>query len=278
MESTDSSYFTNMYMDPKPDLVILQNTTQGMQTKISEIFCSDQHKQSTFCGSTILYNNNMFQLVEELALAFQVANNDSQSGNSNGQGCGNETITVWLIKCLSIIGNPEVIVASFHNSTCSNDCVEQCFNLLSTTFPKYPILTAGGFNVELTRLKEDECGFHMTQYDPTLLRVLAILQSKNKQEICTDYFAYRSSTNTSIKLENVHAVSVVPCPGLVTGHGSYKCNIDRDKLPDDMPKHDPVRATMTISVINDSKPQEATSNSVTKDSEQLSLSNSSASE
>ena len=50
MESTDSSCFINMLniMNPKPDLVILQNTTQETQTKISEIFCSGQYKQSTF--------------------------------------------------------------------------------------------------------------------------------------------------------------------------------------------------------------------------------------
>ena len=94
----------------------------------------------------------------------------------------------------------------------------------------------------------------MTPYNPTLLTALATAQSKSKPEICTDYFAYRSSTNTSITLKNVHAISVVPCPNLVTG--SHKCNIDCSKLPDEIPKHDPVRARMTILVSNDSEPQE----------------------
>ena len=111
-------------------------------------------------------------------------------------------------------------------------------------FKDRPILIAGGFNAELDKLKSED--FEVPQCDPTLPRVLNLACTNSKQ-ICTDNFAYRSSTNIAITLKDVHAEPVVPCPGLVTGS---QYNIDYDqgirKLPKVIGNHDPVRAKLTI--------------------------------
>ena len=167
-------------------------------------------------------------------------------------------ITVCIIRCLKVDGNPEIVVASFSNpisdtaakntgTANANKCLELfCTN---STLIDQPILIAGGFNAELDKLKSN--GFIVPQYDPTLPRMLKLAHKRKAnsdeiKQIRTDYFAYRPSTNTTITLEDVHAESVVPCPGLVTGSH----NIDYDKgiatLPKVIGDHDPVRAKLII--------------------------------
>ena len=253
-----SSYFCNL--NPKPDLYILQ-TTQEIRTEIEEILGIDKLTHNTCCESTIVYNSNFFQLLTELEFVFQAADsNDSQPSSSQSQpGDGSNksqgipadnVIMACIFKCLKIAGNPEVVVASFHNFTNNNiNNAKRCFNLFCKNYPTHPILIAGGFNVELDTLKNDHdanCGFEVMQYDPTILRVF--VQSQRKQNICRDYFAHKSSTEFEIKLEDVHAETIIPCPGIVTGLKNY--NIDYDKgvcnLPDVIIEHDPIRAKLTI--------------------------------
>ena len=331
-----SSYFTDL--NPKPDLFILQNT-QEIQTEMEEILGIDKLTHNTCCESTIVYNRNLFQLLNELDFVFQADNqpsstnsqsqpssnqsqpssnqsqpsssqsqpsssqgqpssnqsqpsssqsqlssnqsqpssnqsqpsssqsqpssSQSQTGNNDSQAAAgsnasqvnsnggridsNDIITACIFKCLKIAGNPEIVVASFNNSTNNIDNAKRCFKLFCNFSSQYPILIAGGFNVELDTLKNDSnanCGFEVTQYDPTILRVL--IQSQRKRNICRDFFAHKTSAHT-IKLEDVHAETIIPCPGLVTGLKNY--NIDYDKvrnLPDVIIEHDPIRAKLTI--------------------------------
>ena len=271
-----SSYFTDL--NPKPDLFMLQNT-QEIQTEMEEILGIDKLTHNTCCESTIVYNRNLFQLLNELDFVFQADANDSQSrpssnqnqpsssqsqpsssqsqtGNSDSQAAAgsnasqvnsnggrtdsNDIITACIFKCLKIAGNPEIVVASFNNSTNNIDNAKRCFKLFCN-FSKYPILIAGGFNVELDTLKNDSnanCGFEVTQYDPTILRVL--IQSQRKRNICRDFFVHKTSAH-AIKLEDVHAETIIPYPGLVNGLKNY--NIDYDDV---MIEHDPIRAKLTI--------------------------------
>ena len=165
-----SSYFAPL--NPKPDIFILQNT-QEIQTEIEEILSIDKLTHNTCCESTIIYNRNLFQLLTELEFVFQADSNDSQAAagivNSNGnqtdtdsQGSGdivadnNDMITACIFKCLKIAGNPEIIVASFVNSTNNINNVKKYFELFWKNFQAYPILIAGGFNVELDTLKKND--------------------------------------------------------------------------------------------------------------------------
>lgn len=100
-----SSYFINL--NPKPDLFILQKS-QGI--KIDEL----AYKKC--CGSNIVYNSELFQLVSELKFDLPA--------NSRF------TITACIIKCLRIVDNPEIIVASFNNYGIT-DNVTRFFNLLN---------------------------------------------------------------------------------------------------------------------------------------------------
>ena len=230
MEGTDkksiSSYLTEL--NPKPNLFIFYKS-QNIELE-KRIFGSNSYStdETTDC-SRIVYNDTLFQVVEKIQF-------------DNPVSC-KYTITGWKIKCLKIVGTPELIVASFNNFTSNTTSAEMCFKLLNIF--KCPILIAGGFNVELDTLKA-KYGFEIPQCDPTISRVLKVAKNKDLK-ICRDFFAHRSGGKICIKLENVHAETIIPSPGLVTGSGGY--NIDYDQgirklmITD---KHDPIRAKLTI--------------------------------
>ena len=212
-----SSYFTNL--NPKPNLFIFQKS-QGIQ--IEEILNIDELPYEICSESTVVYNSDLFELKSHFQL--QNDNNDL-------------VITGCVVKCLKIIDNPELIVASISLNT--NNATESFKQLDSKT----PILIAGtGFKVDLDSL-QDNYGFKVSKCNPTIPRKLI-----QKQPMTIDFFAYRSSAITSIKLEDVHAETIIPCPGLVTGSGGY--NIDYDQICTlskvRITEHDPVRAKVTI--------------------------------
>ena len=162
------SYFTNL--NPKPDLFIFQ---ESQKFNIGKILGTDGQLLAT-----IVYNKNLFYLVSRL--------NFSDS---------NYRITAWKIKCLIILCNPEIIVVSFTNSSDTDekaniDNAKRCFKLLCHTFNKYPVLIAGGFNVELDTLKAEIHNFKIPECNPTIVRVLQVANKPNTQRkvICADFF------------------------------------------------------------------------------------------
>ena len=170
----------------------------------------------------------------------------------------NYKITTYIVKCLRILGNPEIIVASLDNSTSNDknrnaktclDNAEACLERLSSE-AGYPILIAGGFHVDLDTLQNNTFGFTVPQCDPTIPRVLEYSHKRLQKPInlCTEFFAYRSaSANTSIKLENIHAEEIEPCHGLVTGSGGYNIDYDQGVRREmNVTEHDPIRAKLTI--------------------------------
>ena len=220
-----SSYFINL--NPKPDLFIFQES-QGI--KIDELL----YKKC--CGSNIVYNSELFQLVSEIEF--------------NLPAHSMLTITACIIKCLRIVGNPEIIVASFNNCTRDTDNVTRCFNILKNDQFPYPVLIAGGFNVPQRNFQPNNDYIVPTCY-PTMLRALAcgpqndhstFLRKSFEQQ--NNYFAHKSSARTIIELKEVCAETVVPHEDLVTGADKYNAYCNKETL--NMIKHDPIRAKMII--------------------------------
>ena len=233
-----SSYFTGL--NPKPDLFILQDTAQKFRTEIEVILGIDKLTHNTCCESTIVYNSNLFQLITELEFVYSQPSSSQDIPADNN----NNKITACIFKCLKIVGNPEVIVASFYNFT-----DKRCFNLFCKIYPTHPILIAGGFNVELDTLKNDNNNFRfeVMECEPTILKIL------QKKVICRDSFAYKSSAKSHIKLEDVHA-ETIPYQDIRT---TIKNCINYDKgvddcLPDVKIEHDPIRAKLTILEVTES--------------------------
>ena len=212
-----SSYFINL--NPKPDLFILQES-QGIKI--------DKLPYKKCCGSNIVYNSELFQLVSEHKFDLPA----------------NSTITACIIKCLRIVDNPEIIVASFNNYG-NTDNVKSCFNILNNDQFPYPILIAGGFNVPQTNFQPNQCiGYNVPKCYPTILRALACKDHGMFFRQQNNYFAHKSSANTIIELKEVHAETVIPHEGLVTGPD--KSNAYCNKETFDMIEHDPIRAKMII--------------------------------
>lgn len=266
------TYFTKL--NPKPDLFILQKPSQGSLCEMLGV----EHSHHAYCGSTIICNTEKFKLVSEIKfteLSPGVTITACILSCCTITGTPNIIIVSFHNSCKQ--DNPTKV----DNVTQNFQKAEECFDILDkmfTTF-NYPVLVAGGFYIELDKAHKiladeqestqntDEQrstqndkqkqkqrptrkdrqinikNFQVPEHNPSLYRVLHAVIN-HKRDVCTDTFAYKSSDTWTITLDDVHAESGISFPGLVTGPGGY--NIDYDKLPTQIAKHDPVRAELTI--------------------------------
>ena len=232
------SYLTNL--SQKPDLYIFLQLNEILgENLIGQLGATYEMKPHKKSGSTIVYNKNLFRVVD------------------GPEKICNRPIIVWRIKHDRIVGNPEIIVAAFCNSSLE---IQKCLidKCLIDKYSQYPMLIAGGFNEELQKLLEETPGFQVPKCGVTIPRKLKV-EHKLLDNYHTDFIAYRpssctpsssgsasSSSTVNIKLEDVHSE---PCPGLVTGSNGYNIAYNQlihNLLMIKMAKHDPVRAKLTV--------------------------------